>query len=250
LASVSSSAARYACFASVSAMRSCGRRGPAIDGHHGAEVELDRVGEHRVGRLVGAEEPLLARVRLDERDLLLAAAREAEVVERLGVDREEAHRRAVLGRHVRDGRAVGERHGAEPRAVELDELAHDLLLAEHLGDREAQVRRGRAGRQPPRDLEADHLGDEHRERLAQHRRLGLDAAHAPAEHAEAVDHRGVRVGADERVGVGERAPSPPSAAFTNTTLARYSTLTWWMMPVPGGTALKLSSAPCAQRSSA
>ena len=42
-------------------------------------------------------------------------------------------------------------------------------------------------------------GHEHRERLAEHRRLGLDPADAPAEHAEAVDHRRVRVGADERV---------------------------------------------------
>jgi hypothetical protein len=39
--------------------------------------------------------------------------------------------------------------------------------------------------------------------LPEHRGLGLDAADAPAEHAEAVDHRGVRVGADERVGVGD-----------------------------------------------
>jgi len=52
------------------------------------------------------------------------------------------------------------------------------------------------------ELEADHLGDDHRDRLTQHRRLGLDAAHAPAEHAEAVDHRGVAVGADEGVGKG------------------------------------------------
>ena len=35
----------------------------------------------------------------------------------------------------------------------------------------------------------------------EHRRLGLDPADAPAEHAEAVDHRRVRVGADQRVGV-------------------------------------------------
>ena len=49
-------------------------------------------------------------------------------------------------------------------------------------------------------LEADDLRHEHRERLPEHRRLGLDPADAPAEHAEAVDHRRVRVGADERVG--------------------------------------------------
>ena len=50
--------------------------------------------------------------------------------------------------------------------------------------------------------EAEHLGDQHRHRLAEHRRLGLDPAHAPAEHAEAVDHRGVGVGSQQRVGVG------------------------------------------------
>ena len=52
----------------------------------------------------------------------------------------------------------------------------------------------------PVEPEADDLRDQHRDRLAEHRGLGLDAADAPAEHAEAVDHRGVRVGADERVG--------------------------------------------------
>ena len=55
-------------------------------------------------------------------------------------------------------------------------------------------------RQRAREPEADDLRHEHRERLAEHRRLGLDPADAPAEHAEAVDHRRVRVGADERVG--------------------------------------------------
>ena len=51
------------------------------------------------------------------------------------------------------------------------------------------------------ELEADHVGRQEVDRLAQHRRLGLDAAHAPADHADAVDHGGVAVGADQRVGV-------------------------------------------------
>ena len=54
--------------------------------------------------------------------------------------------------------------------------------------------------------EADDLRDEHRDRLAEHRSLGLDPADAPAEHAEAVDHRRVRVGADERVREGAPVP--------------------------------------------
>lgn len=54
----------------------------------------------------------------------------------------------------------------------------------------------------PESLEADHPRDEHGDGLAEHRRLGLDAAHAPAQHAQAVDHRGVRVGAHAGVRVG------------------------------------------------
>ena len=57
-------------------------------------------------------------------------------------------------------------------------------------------------RQLAAELEADDLRQQHRDRLAEHRRLGLDPADAPAEHAEAVDHRRVRVGADQGVGIG------------------------------------------------
>ena len=46
-------------------------------------------------------------------------------------------------------------------------------------------------------------------RLSQHGRL--DPAHSPAEHAEPVDHRGVGVGADERVRVGQRAVTARAA---------------------------------------
>ena len=68
--------------------------------------------------------------------------------------------------------------------------------------RQHQVGGGRALGQRAGEAEADDLRDQHRDRLAEHRRLGLDAADAPAEHAQAVDHRGVRVGADQGVGVG------------------------------------------------
>ena len=131
-----------------------------------------------------------------------------------------------------------------PRAVELDELADDLLLAKHLGDGEHEIRRRRARRQLAVQLEADDFRDEHRHRLAEHRRFGFDAADAPAEHAEAVDHRRVRVGADERVGIRDASPF---SSFTNTVLPRYSRLTWWQMPVPGGTTRKFLNASWPQR---
>ena len=91
---------------------------------------------------------------------------------------------------------------ATPCAVELDELADHTVLAQHLGDGEHHVGGGHAGRALAGQLETDDAGDEHRHRLAQHRRLGFDAADTPAQHAEAVDHRGVRVGAHAGVRVG------------------------------------------------
>lgn len=86
-------------------------------------------------------------------------------------------------------------------AVELDELADDAVLAEHLGGGEHDVGCGNAWLDLAGELEAHNAGDQHGDGLAEHCCLGLDAADAPAEHAQAVDHRGVRVGADAGVGV-------------------------------------------------
>ena len=77
------------------------------------------------------------------------------------------------------------------------------MLAQHLGDGQHQVGGRHAFLQPAGQLEADHLGDQHRDRLAEHRRLRLDAADPPAEDGEAIHHGGVAVGADQRVGIGD-----------------------------------------------
>ena len=52
------------------------------------------------------------------------------------------------------------------------------------------------------EFEADHPRDEHRHRLTEHRGFRFDSADTPAQYAQAVDHRGVRVGADTGVRVG------------------------------------------------
>ena len=44
--------------------------------------------------------------------------------------------------------------------------------------------------------------------MAEHCGFGFDAANAPPEYAKAIDHRGVRIGTDERIGEGE-----PRAVF-------------------------------------
>jgi hypothetical protein len=176
--------------------------GPGERGNHAAEVELERIGEHRVRvRRIGPQ-ALLPGIGFDQRDLLFAAAGQGQVFERLAVDPEEAAGRAVLGRHVGQRRAVGEAERGEPGAEILDEAPDHAARAQHLRRGQHQVGRGDAFLELAGHLEADDLGDQHRDRLAEHRRLGLDPADTPSEHTEPVDHRRVTVGADAGVGVG------------------------------------------------
>ncbi len=74
-------------------------------------------------------------------------------------------------------------------------LAQDFRHGEHqIGGRDAFT-------QAAREFKAHNVGREEVHRLAQHGGLGLDTAHAPAHHTNAVDHGGVAVGAHQGVGV-------------------------------------------------
>ncbi len=165
------------------------------------QVELHHLRVIHFARQRHTEQPLRSEVGLEGFDLALGAARALEVFNGLFINREEAHGGTVFGRHVADGGAVGQRQGARAFAKKFDELAHHLVLAQDFGHGEHQVGGGDAFAQLARQLHAHHIGCEEVHRLAQHGRLGLDAANAPAHHANAVDHRGVAVGADQGVGV-------------------------------------------------
>ena len=147
-------------------------------------------------------EAVFLAVGLDEPDPVLVTAGEAKVLERLVVDREVSARGAVLRRHVPERGAVGQRKVGEAVAEVLDELADDAGLAQDLSHRQDEVGGGCSLRQGTVQAEAHNLRYQHRDRLAQHGGLGLDPANAPPEDAEPVDHRRVRVGADD--GVRER----------------------------------------------
>ena len=198
----SSIASRKASLASASGTRSCGRFGPAMLGTTSPRSSSSRSEKTGSGVPSSCEHALLAGVGVDQLDRLGRPPGQLQVAQRLGVDREDRAGRAELGRHVADRRPVGEPERRQPRPEELDELGDDAALAQHLGHGQDQVGGGRALGQLAAELEADHLRQQHRDRLAEHRRLGLDPADAPAEHAEAVDHRRVRVGADQGVGIG------------------------------------------------
>ena len=92
-----------------------------------------------------------------------------------------------------------------PGAEELDELADDFLLAEDFGHGEHEVGGRRAGAELAREFHADDFRQQHVDRLPEHHAFGLDAADAPTDDAQAVDHRGVAIGADERIGERDRA---------------------------------------------
>ena len=140
----------------------------------------------------------------DEGNLCRVAAGERKIVAGFAVDREEAAGRAVFGRHVADGRTVGQRQRADTRAEEFDELADNAFGAQHLRDRQHQIGGGHTFFHLARQLHADDFGQQHRDRLAEHRGLGLDPADTPGQNGQAVDHGGVAVGADDGIGIRHR----------------------------------------------
>ena len=162
------------------------------------EIELEPFVEDRsVARF--APQALGLRVALHERDPFGRSAGEPEIRQGLVVDREERRGRAELGTHVADRRPVGQRQRRQAIAREFDERPHDAVGAEHLRDDQHEVRRGRAAWQRPVEADADDVRHRLVERLAEEDRLGLDPADAVPEDAQAVDHRRVRVGPDDRI---------------------------------------------------
>ncbi len=133
--------------------------------------------------------------------MLPAPAGSEEVAAGLLVDREVAHRRAVLRRHVGHGGPVRDRERRRALSEELDELSDDLRAPQHLRHDEHEVGRRHALAEPAGHAHAHDVGRQEIDGLSQHSGLGLDASDPPAHDTEAVDHRRVGVGADERVGV-------------------------------------------------
>ncbi len=147
-------------------------------------------------------QPLFLGILLHQRYRFLRTSREAQVFERDLIDREDRGGRSEFGAHVADGGAVRQRNFSDALSVEFDELPDHAVLAQHLGDGQDHVGCGGAGRDSAGQPEAHNPRDQHGYGLAQHGRLGFDAADAPAQHAQAVDHGGVGVRADAGVRVG------------------------------------------------
>ena len=183
-----------------------GERNPILRTFRAGDTRLDRVevevqefAEDGRGRIIGAEHPLRARVLLHQLDQLRLPSSRLQVAQRLRVDREEGGGGAVFRAHVGKRGAIRHRKARQARAAKLDELVHDAVLAQHLGERQDQVGGGRTGPQGARHADADDHRQRQVGRLAEQGGLRLDAADTPAEHAQPVDHRCVRIGAEQRV---------------------------------------------------
>ena len=161
------------------------------------EFEIDAVIDLALAR--HAEHFLRAEIIFERGALLVGAAGRAQIIHGLLIDREKAHRRAILRRHVADRRAIRQRQRSRACAVKFDELADHFLRAQHLRDVQREIGRGHAFAQRAGQMHADDFRREKINRLTEHARFRFDAADAPADDAEAVDHRRVRIGADERV---------------------------------------------------
>ncbi len=178
-------------------------------GFDGAHVELDDLGVGGLGLPGLGEHALLSAISLDQAHGILGPTGEPQVLDGFAIDGEEAAGGAVLGRHVGYGRAVGDRQGRHARAEELDQLADHAELAQDFGDRQNEIGGGHPFAKLARHPHADDLRNQERHGLPEHGGLGLDAAHAPAEHAKAVDHRRVRIRAHDGVGIGLKDAGPP-----------------------------------------
>ena len=96
--------------------------------------------------------------------------------------------------------ASGKSSQARPKV--FDKLSDYAMLAQHLGNGQNKIGGSRSFAQPPCQLHANDQRNQHRDRLSQHRRLGLNPAHAPPQHPQPIHHGRVTVGAYQGVGVG------------------------------------------------
>ena len=117
------------------------------------------------------------------------------------INAEKAHRRTVFGSHVRDRGTVGQAERLGTRAVELDKLAHHLGLAQQLSHAQHKVGCCHTGDQFTSEINTHDFRHEECHWLAEHARFSFDATHAPTNHAKAVDHCRMRIGADEGIGI-------------------------------------------------
>ena len=142
-------------------------------------------------------------ISLNERNLVLITASQAQIFDGLFINAKETTGRTIFRRHVGERRTVGKRQGRKTGAIIFHKAANNALCTQHLRCRQHKVGRGYALGQRAGQFEANDFGDKHRYRLTKHCGLCLNTANAPTQHAKTVDHRRVAVCAHAGVWVGD-----------------------------------------------
>ena len=112
----------------------------------GRKVKLDNLRIVDLTRSWYPEHPLGRVVVPDRLDLSIDSARVPHIIERLFVNSEEAHRRAVFRGHIRYGRSIGGIQSSGTFAEILYELTDNIRLSEHFRHSQHKVGRCRARR--------------------------------------------------------------------------------------------------------
>ena len=145
--------------------------------------------------------PLEAGVLFDGFDEIPGTSGQLQIVQSLLIDGEETTGSAVFRGHVGDGGPSSQGHSVQPRPMELDKTSHHPLLPQDLGYPQHQVGGGGAFGEPAHQPNPHHFGCQHEDGLADHGGFRFDTAHSPAQHAQTVDHGGMRVGSHQRIGI-------------------------------------------------
>ena len=131
--------------------------------------------------------------------MCFAPARGAQVIKCLLIDRKVTGRRAVLWRHIGNHSALTRRERGHTRPEIFDEFARYADFAQSLRDHQRKIGGQHTGTQRACEPHTDHIGNGEHRGHAEHDRLRLQPAYAPAKHPNAIDHRRVAVGSDHHV---------------------------------------------------
>ena len=119
----------------------------------------------------------------------------------LFIHREKSDGGAVFRRHVGYGGPVGNRQILDSWAEVFHKLFYHMMLSEKFGDHQHQIGGCNTFFQLTLQADTHHLGNRHVIRLPQHYGLRFDASDPPSQHADTVDHGGMRVRADQSIRV-------------------------------------------------
>ena len=153
---------------------------PRQTGFHGREIEREQLRVLRLWSLLVMEEPLLARVGLNQRNLLLASAGEPQIAQRLLINRKNPASCPILRRHIRNRSPIRQRQITQSRPEVLNKLPDNAMLAQHLRNRQHEIGSSSALAQPPGQLHTNNQRNQHRDRLPQHGGFGFNASDAPS----------------------------------------------------------------------